>query len=687
MDLYKELKLKPTRIEPDVWVSRLIIYEQISPEPIIIREVNLSKGLNIIWAEEPEDEDASAEINGHSAGKTTFCRFLRYVLGEKTYGTKSNTDLIRKTLPYAYVAAELFVKQKQWAVIRPIGTGRNSYTLPDSTIEQLLNNRIHPAYQDDYPRKIGLDALLNEFETGAVVRTGDPIEWGHILAWCTRDQEARFQNIYDWRSPRSDSESPSFRSSKADPLFVMRATLGLFLPDELKGEEKLAELLKTQKILEKELDELKREPQFRINLYERELRRRLKSILVDEPTIETAPLHSDTFDPGLNRFTSIAKEKIEIKVTDLENDHKGFQESVDNLGAEISDREKTLKQIEQYFHIETAAKSELDIGIKQRNTLRKLLEEHGNSNCILGDILYSECTYVKDRQGVLQFRQHQDARTMQHAQAERTKQQNKLNEVQEQVTKEIKTLQLERDVTRRKRDAIQAIILKHREDLRDLGRAFQDLKSWTEKADEQNAYPRIDDCRKRLEKTTKDVDGLGKGLGKLLTEHDTNRNLLASIFSGSVRSVLQSGTYDGRVNFNNRELAFMITHGAAMTGEAVETLSVLLADVACLIFTTVSDNSHFPGFLLHDSPREADLGGRIYRSFIRFIASLQESFGGADNCPFQYVLTTTTAPPKELQGEDTVKMPLDAAKTNGLLLRRNLAIGEGNEHPSMFTEE
>jgi hypothetical protein len=159
---------------------------------------------------------------------------------------------------------------------------------------------------------------------------------------------------------------------------------------------------------------------------------------------------------------------------------------------------------------------------------------------------------------------------------------------------------------------------------------------------------------------------------------------LASIFSGSVKSVLQSGTYDGQVDFNNRELAFMITHGAAMTGEAVETLSVLLADISCLVFTTVSEKSHFPGFLLHDSPREADLGGRIYRSFIRLIASLQESFGRADNCPFQYILTTTTDPPKELQTEEFIKMPLDAAVTTSLLLRRNLALTEGDEHPALL---
>ena len=684
MDLYKELRLDPICKEPAVWVRRLMIYERISPDPLVIREVKLGKGLNIIWAEEPEDEDVSAEINGHSAGKTTFCRFMRYVLGEKTFGTKANMDLVRKSLPNAYIAAELFVRQRQWAVIRPIGTGRSSYILPDATIEELLKNRNHAAYQDDYQQKIGLDALLNDFETGAVVRTGESIEWGHILAWCARDQECRFQNIYDWRSPRSESESPAFRSSKADPLFVMRATLGLFLQDELKGEVKLAELLKEQKNLEKELEEHKREPQFRINLYDREVRRRLHRILENEPTIDTAPLHSENLFPGLDQLADTAREKIEKKVADLENDQKEAQALVDDLGAKIGGLEKTLKLFGQHFQFETAGINELDAGMHQRNILRNYIEEHGDDMCLLGDVLYSACTYVKERQGVLQFTQLQDARVMQQTQSEKAKKQEQLNNEKERISREIKSFRETRDVATSKRDAIQAEIRETRENLRDLDRAFQELKSWSEKADAQTAYPRLEECRKKHENTTKNIEALEKDLGKLLIDHDSNQKLLASIFSASVRSVLQSGTYDGRVNFNNRELAFLITHGPAMSGEAVETLSVLLADVASLVFTTVSEKSRFPGFLLHDSPREADLGGRIYRSFIRFVASLQESAGGAAKCSFQYILTTTTAPPIGLQTEETVRMRLDASKTNGLFLRRNLGLGEEDKQAALF---
>jgi hypothetical protein len=685
VDLCQELKLDQIVSEPDVWVARLVIFEKIVPEPIILREVQLRKGLNIIWAEEPEDEDSSAEINGHSAGKTTFCRFLRYVLGESTCGTKSNMELFRRELPYAYVAAELYVRQKKWAVIRPIGTGRVSYILPESSIEELLKNRKQAVYQDEYPRRVGLDSLLNDFDTGAVVRTGEVIEWGHILAWCTRDQEARFQNIYDWRSTRSDSDWPNFRFTKADPLFVMRATLGLFLPEELKGEENLAELLKQHKKLEKDLEELRREPQFRVNLYDRDLRRRLVMALGEETGIENAPLHSETLSPGLDRLTVLAREKFESDIASMDKERSDLQQLVDDLGATISQHEVNLKRQEALFNLDGAAKTELDAGLSKRNKTREFLEEHGHSLCYPGDTLYTECTYVQNRQQILQMAHQQDARSMKQTQLIRIAQQNKIETEKTRMTNEIDRVRTERAAVTKKRDDIQSKLRVKRENLRDMDNAFTELQKWAQYSSFPDGFQKLGTCQKNLEKTTRAIARLEKELGTLLTEHDTSKKLLASIFSASVRSVLSSGTYDGLVNFKNRELGFCITHGAAMSGEAVETLSVLLADVACLIFNTVSNKAHFPGFLLHDSPREADLGIRIYRSFIRFAASLQKFYGGPEKCPFQYVLTTTTAPPIELQDNDTVRMQLNAAQKDGLLLRRNLALDNSSQvMPQLF---
>lgn len=686
MDLYQKLSLEvaPDKREPDVWVRRLVIYEQIAPEPVVIREMPLTKGLNIIWAEEPENDNPSAEITGHSAGKTTFCRLLRYVLGEKTFGTKANMELIQKAFPGGYVGAELCVRQQWWAVIRPIGSGRNSYIKPTATIEELLTDKTRPAFQDDYPQKIGLDALLDHLETGAVVRTNEPIQWGHLLAWCTRDQEARFQNVYDWRSPRSESDWPNFRFSKADPLFVMRTLLGLFRPDELKGEEKLAKFLQDRERLEKQWEDLKREPQFRVNLYEKELRRRLQAALPEEQGVEDLPFHWDQLLPDLDRLADKAVEKIGKGITIVDDERKLLQGQIDNLGGTISNFEAREKALDTLFTLDEAAGRELDQGLTQRQKVRDLLDQHGEATCILGNILYSKCSYVQKRQHDLRFTQLQDAHAMEQAEAKRSEAQKAVTAQKKHLQDDIARLGKERGELQIKRDALWAGIREKREDIRDVKNARDQLATWTERRSRAGEYKDLDECRKNLKDVTEKIEKLEARLNKLLAQHDGNRDLIASIFSGAVRAVLSPGTYDGRVSLANRELEFRITHGPAMSGEAVETLSVLLADVACLVYNSVSEKARLPGFLLHDSPREADLSNRIYLSFIRLVAALQAHFGSAEKCPFQYILTTTTPPPPELQPTESVKLRLNAAVPNELLLRRNVAAAPARENDRLI---
>jgi hypothetical protein len=212
------------------------------------------------------------------------------------------------------------------------------------------------------------------------------------------------------------------------------------------------------------------------------------------------------------------------------------------------------------------------------------------------------------------------------------------------------------------------------------------LDNWSKKLGGIDSDPELDKCRNDLESVAATIKTTDAALSELIRQHETHRALLASIFSGAVRSVLPSGNYDGRVSLEDRELAFRITHGPAMSGEAVETLSVLLADLATLIYNIASAKACLPGFIVHDSPREADLGARIYRSFIRFVAELQTHFNSADSCPFQYVLTTTTPPPQELRTDAFVKLRLNAGLVSELLLRRNIAEAPTEVQGQLFAE-
>ncbi|OGQ50775.1 MAG: hypothetical protein A3J24_01490 [Deltaproteobacteria bacterium RIFCSPLOWO2_02_FULL_53_8] len=679
MDIYKELNLKPVLSEPNVWVSRLVIFEKLSPDPVIIRDIALARGLNIVWAEEPEDNDSSAEISGHSAGKTTFCRFLRYVLGERTFGTKMNMESIRKVFPEGYIAAEIHVAGRKWAIRRPFGSGRMSYIKEYATVEELLKQHSGSVSQDDYIKKLGFEGLLDKMESAAVVRTGETIEWGHILAWCARDQEARFQNIHEWRSPRSESDAPTFRFPKGGPLFVMRAALGLFLPDELKGEERLAELHRKKERLEKEIEEKRREPDFWVSHYDNELRRRLTSLLPNEKGIITLPLHSGNLLPDLHRLTDQAVSITEQKIQECERERSDIQGQIDDMGAQIGQLRKEHEQLDVLSELNTSAGKELDNGLLNREELRKAIENFKNTKCIQGAVLFSNCIHIQEQQKVLQITKLQDSRAMKQEEAKRGEERSRIEKDKSDLLATIERLRLQRDTLQTKRDNLVAKFRDHQQALHELKQAREALETWLHRRDYGDGYQELVVLRQKFDSANSEIEKLEKELMNLLRQHDVNRERLRSIFSEAVRSVLPSGSYDGKVSLDSRELAFRITHGAAMSGEAVETLSVLLSDIASLIHNTVYDKACLPGFLLHDSPREADLGIRIYKSFFHFVASLQRHFDTSDNCPFQYIITTTTPPPDELQNERFVKLRLNAAKPSELLLGRNIAIMVPND--------
>jgi hypothetical protein len=96
------------------------------------------------------------------------------------------------------------------------------------------------------------------------------------------------------------------------------------------------------------------------------------------------------------------------------------------------------------------------------------------------------------------------------------------------------------------------------------------------------------------------------------------------------------------------ELQFHIEEATGLSGEAVETLALVLADVAAMM-CSCQGIGHHPRFLLHDSPREADLERHIYSRYLRFMWNLTNHFGCQDKAPFQYIVTTTSKPPKELE--------------------------------------
>ncbi len=673
MNLFAISGRQPVRSTPDVWISRVVIYGHLTPkEQQVIRDIPLSRGLNIVWAKAADPNADPARIGGHSAGKTTFCRFLRYLLGETTFGTEEAVDAIRRTFPSGYVAAEIHVRGRRWAVRRPLGKNRTSYIMPDADIDELIKAGGTQVWQKEYTERLGLDSLLDDMESSQVVQTGEQITWGHVLAWCSRDQEARFQNLHTWRVQQSGSGTSPFRSSKTGPLFAIRAILGLYQQDELLDEERLASLKRDKSEVEKAIEDATREPQFRVNLYHRHLRDFLQAYFPDEAehiaTLEYAD-DGTLFAQSLSRLAGEAHKQIEQEIGAATTERDEAQDAIDSLNGRIHQIDDNLEMKDEFYSFEVLGKIEVTPELAGRNRQRDSYEEYKNKSCPWSGVKIRECPEVIKRQRILSISSIYDIREMEQAEARKSEEieriENEKKEIEESRSRLLEELKKERGI----RDNAQERVRNEQSRHRDLMRIQQEYERWANWNEKPDDYSALNILRKKKQALEVEIDKTEQNLAQALTRHNASRELLSSIFSHIVKNILPGSRHDGKVLLDKGEIAFRITRGSMMNGEAISTIAVLWADLAALLYNCVSDKSRHPGILIHDSPREADLALNVYHSFIDFAGSLQDSFASEAQCPFQYIVTTTTEPPKKYWMDKYIKLPLDASDVNGLLLQ------------------
>jgi hypothetical protein len=89
---------------------------------------------------------------------------------------------------------------------------------------------------------------------------------------------------------------------------------------------------------------------------------------------------------------------------------------------------------------------------------------------------------------------------------------------------------------------------------------------------------------------------------------------------------------------------------------ALDSLKIVAFDLAAL-HMAVEEKADLPAFLVHDSPREADLDGQLYAGLFKLVKQWEEAAGTP--C-FQYIVTTTTAPPSELQDEHHLRLQMSS---------------------------
>jgi hypothetical protein len=128
------------------------------------------------------------------------------------------------------------------------------------------------------------------------------------------------------------------------------------------------------------------------------------------------------------------------------------------------------------------------------------------------------------------------------------------------------------------------------------------------------------------------------------------------------------GIVAARITLDGNGLQLHIDKGGDCTTAAIDSLKVVIFHLAVLTLG-IEGKTRFPGFLLHDSPREADLDLAVYHRMFELIDAL-EAFGPAPL--FQYIITTTTTPPAEFASGEQLRLTLHGAPSSERLLTVDL---------------
>lgn len=658
------MEIQKARKKPRLWIECLIIFSDTDPVEVL-RKIPFSPGLNIIWGiaqQVEDDEDIPGILTGHSVGKTLLCRLIRYCLGEQTFGRKDAMEAIRHVFPRGAVGATIHVDDVPWSVIRSIGVSDDSSASSALALEELVIKPQENPYSDF--RKILDKVFLKPLSSPKPPEGKEPYLWDHILAWLTRDQETRYQNLWKWRSRRSDSQTPTFIKRKQNALFLIRMVLGIADDRESKLIETI-ESLKTA-IKEKEIRQKKlvEDQENRIQYAENAL-----ISLIGPP------------EKGMDNGNGLFGLSMRVNTfkSDLSKELETLNIKKNLLSSTLTDYKTAVRQMENEIKklvtaIQTIGESQDQAD--ENNKLRQELESEWDSECRYGNIKIKECSHYSSYLNELR------GKWIALEKARKEKQAQLAAEEESQAVE-----QMVIDETR-----IQKILERYRSEIRQFEIQIKDTETEIERIsmnlrlveyhmaqrssalDQNNG--KVEDSELKaitgqLKKDKQDLRALGTSLESEQIKQYNRVLDLRCLYDKVLKNVL-SENYTGEILLPPKEnLAFIIRETAGnLTGEAVESLALVLADVTAMLWA-VEGNGHHPCFLLHDSPREADLDRHIYNRFLSRIYELSNYLGGCQS-PFQYIMTTTTIPPKALQKDDIIRLKLKAHPECRLLFKRFL---------------
>jgi hypothetical protein len=637
---------------PRLWVRRLAVWEE--PGGTKIRDIAFRPGLNIIWSPDEGDTGSSdplAGAIGHGSGKTMLCRLLRYCLGEDRYASDNQRERIGVAFLNGIVGAEIMLDGICWAIIRPIGVRRRNMAVAGGNLDEIAAGEGTSTGLEPF-----LDALEQAILTPAVASliTGQRSShrsWPVALAWLTRDQECRFDDVLDWRSSASDSDSPVRSMTQAEKLDAVRAFILAITPEEHAKRTEVSSLDDRRRMLDQEIGHRRWE-------IERSRKRAITLLGISAESVAEGPLGVEQLRKlargHLAAAAKLPAEAFESGIESARTKHEKAKADWSQFDGERIRIQATIPLIERIL---SQIQGELP-GISFSRS------DAENPVCPICEVpidrtLAEGCGLSRKLPDLVACRERWARRKQDFS----DETQNIVN-LRSELTQVLQQLAL----TKQRSDKLGGHLaaLEQARDNRET--------AW------YSAQRLVDDVEWLAELTNAQETALGSHR-EMVSMLETERGVLGTFrdkqarvfgrlsekFDPIVRHLVGPDA-KGRVTLSGNGLEPRVQMGGDRTTAAIDSLKVLAFDLAVLCMS-IEGSTRIPAFLIHDSPREADLGLSIYHRLFRVVTEI-EAAGGSPQ--FQYIVTTTTRPPEDLAVEPWLRLTLRGSPGTERLMRRDL---------------
>lgn len=651
-------QLPEVRHSPRLWFECLALFRETSHEQVI-RTVTFQRGLNIVWAKEPAAGSAhGVRAAGHGVGKTSLCLLLRLCLGDTAKAVSELREELFDEFPQGGVAAVLHVEGQAFTLFRHFNAHKEGLALKGDDINALWRDET-----DDTDRTFMqhlADTMMAKVAPRAIPETDQAIEWRHLLAWLSRDQGSRFKSFFSWR----EGEGTGLQRSRQDPPVVMRAVLGLLDQTESGLMSRLAELAAELDLARKGTAELLYEPVL--------IRRRIESDLRAWRNLsDSLPMHTeDLFADSVVKQVRNAAEETASALEDWNDRQDNAEQVLAELRNEAAQLQTLLDRASLEYDFAEAARVGDEAAYKAiGEKLLRLTQLAGD--CQEGNIPFAQCQHIQAEIGRLQatnLRDERDKKGLARAMDESASRVGTALQRRQQLEVKFQDLEAAESELIGKRNKVREIRDRTAHEAHRGEELLAELNRWERSAGSAASQTAIDQSRAKSESIERDINSARTQLMIVQNELSTREKRLASImdyFTGELLSNDAFGAFDPR----DENRPFRVSMRG---GEAYRVLEVLLGDIACLMESAGGDSA-FPGLVIHDCPREADMSTGLYEGFLLLTERLQKAFEEDATVPFQYIVTTTTPPPAELIDSEQVCLVLDPSFDDGLLFKRRFS--------------